>query len=778
MAGSTTSTTFTTSRRRTAPLHETNKQQQKSENDSEPNNPNQSLSELESESESSHLPLQIQSILSDRMDSFGVGAPGATAVGGSDHVEDELPSSIPTSTTEMTIITATSSTGSSDCSGNGNGNTAPERRQPRTERLGEEEESNCLRLRLSSSGSGSGEQEITTANIRISQSQAQEKTQPLGSPSLSSSPTRHSRSKTLSSMEDVPFSKTFNSLSERGSASATTSSKDSNGDASSSSNDNNIFRNMIDGLPNEVGCVPTLRRCRSSEPVFNHTTRPLFDDDEEEDDDDEDYSDDADDDFFHEREINSINPNGFQSAFFPISRNNSLVDRKDRLMIQTPQHLMQDRHSQCVSGKDSNDDADSPSTLSAASTLTFAETWFTPKQKPTKSFDWFESSPHQNGNGQQQELRQRKHHKTNILCVETNRRSPTNLLGGGDVVRTPMSSSSMMMTTPSSVRSYNSHQSHHRRQRSYNRQGPYSITTGGKTGSSRFVIPIEHPLKILWDVVTVVLSFVHTYLTHAAIRDRNVSLYQSPFTIFCDVWFLIDILLNFVTERRTANGDGILRSHRAICARYLTSWFAIDAFSLFPWEAIYVKPIIEAANRRNWIEKLPRRYKAVLRVTQRLRGRHFRWFGTVARHTKEHGVGSRRLLHLIIKYAPKYFMFLRNMKAIVAMRLLRFVHWIRRLVQNNITHGDGGGAAAAATAQTKSDASTRSLSTREFEDEDLLLDGEGDHNRLGSNHHMMMTHSNDMRAKVEVVYQDGWEIGLVEDYDYEDDDDDDDGVPL
>jgi hypothetical protein len=125
-------------------------------------------------------------------------------------------------------------------------------------------------------------------------------------------------------------------------------------------------------------------------------------------------------------------------------------------------------------------------------------------------------------------------------------------------------------------------------------------------------------------------------------------------------------------------------------------------------------------------------------------------------------------------------MFLRNMKAIVAVRLLRFVHWMRRLVKQHsaAAHGNSGGSGVATSAyqnhniMNKSDESTRSLSTREFEDEDLLLDGEGDGvNRLG-----LSSHSN-VRPRVEVVYQEGWEIGLFDDDD-DDEDDEDDGVPL
>jgi len=195
----------------------------------------------------------------------------------------------------------------------------------------------------------------------------------------------------------------------------------------------------------------------------------------------------------------------------------------------------------------------------------------------------------------------------------------------------------------------------------------------------RSVIPIEHPFKIVWDISTVILSIAHSYLTHMAIRDRRFE--ASPFISFCQAWFLIDILLNFFTERKTSTGE-IIRDHRRIVARYLTSWFAVDILSLIPWEVLYVKPLIDIQNRRGFFKKSFFRSKAVVRVTRHLRGKHFRWFGSVSKHTKQHGIGAQRLLRLIIKYVPKYIMFLRNMKGVVAVRILRFVHWSRRSIKN------------------------------------------------------------------------------------------------
>jgi len=195
---------------------------------------------------------------------------------------------------------------------------------------------------------------------------------------------------------------------------------------------------------------------------------------------------------------------------------------------------------------------------------------------------------------------------------------------------------------------------------------------------TRWLIPADHPCKIAWDVMTILISFLSAFHTHSSIRDRSFG--RSPFLIFCETWFAIDILLNFVTEHKTSEGT-VLRDGKSIWARYLTTWFAVDVLSLLPWEALYVKPIIDMQNRRGFFKKSFFRTRAVVRVTRVLRGRHFRLFGKVARHTKGWGVGARRLLRLLIKYVPKYLLFFRNMKGAIMVRTLRLMHWLHKLIK-------------------------------------------------------------------------------------------------
>jgi hypothetical protein len=228
---------------------------------------------------------------------------------------------------------------------------------------------------------------------------------------------------------------------------------------------------------------------------------------------------------------------------------------------------------------------------------------------------------------------------------------------------------------------------------------------------SRWLIRADHPMKILWDLLTVLLSLMYIYVTHTSIRDRSVR--QSNFGRILDAWFLVDILLNFVTEYRTDQGL-VLHTQKAVWARYLTTWFVVDALSLVPWETLYVKPIIEMQNKRHFLKKYFFRTKAVIRVTRVLRGRHFRLFGKVAKHTRHAGVGANRLLRLLIKYVPKYLLFYRNMKGVLAVRVLRQVHWLRKFMRNFV-----------AKRVVKTDDATDSLTLEEM-DEDFYWEGEED----------------------------------------------------
>jgi len=197
--------------------------------------------------------------------------------------------------------------------------------------------------------------------------------------------------------------------------------------------------------------------------------------------------------------------------------------------------------------------------------------------------------------------------------------------------------------------------------------------------SRLIVIPANHPYKIIWDVGTIILTFASMHATHQSIRDKNFDF--TPSTIFTQIWFVIDILLNFITEHESEDGRTVLRSSEAVWGRYLTTWFVVDAVSLIPWERLFVKPIVDMQRKRNFFTKSFFRTKSFVKVTRILRANHVRLFGKMANNTKYIGVGTQRLLQLMIKYAPKYLLFYRNMKAVLFFKVLRQIHFIQKVAK-------------------------------------------------------------------------------------------------
>jgi len=193
----------------------------------------------------------------------------------------------------------------------------------------------------------------------------------------------------------------------------------------------------------------------------------------------------------------------------------------------------------------------------------------------------------------------------------------------------------------------------------------------------RFVgIPSDHRYKFYWDVITIILTYVSAYTMHLSVRDRTYEF--TAIDVFTRIWFGIDVLLNFILVEQNPDGEVVQRK-TARSAKYLMTWFPIDVLSIYPWERMLLQPIIEQQNRRNLATKWFFRSKATVKVTRFLKGRHFKFFGRVANSTKRIGVGGKKLLALIIKYVPKYLLFYRNMKAVILLKILRQIHFIKKM---------------------------------------------------------------------------------------------------
>jgi len=210
--------------------------------------------------------------------------------------------------------------------------------------------------------------------------------------------------------------------------------------------------------------------------------------------------------------------------------------------------------------------------------------------------------------------------------------------------------------------------------------------------SSWYLISADHPVKLAWDAFTIIASFLSAYRGHAAIRDRNFTYCRDWTALFLEVWFAVDIFLNFFTEHKDKRGK-VIQDGKAVWLRYLTTWFLIDVTSFIPWGRIRVHHIVEVQKKRNFFQKSFFRTKGVIKVSRVLRGRHFKLFGKVAQKSKRIGVGSSKLLRTIIKYVPKYILFLRRMKFVLPFKILRQLHFVWKAFKTfyvqrriNVTH--------------------------------------------------------------------------------------------
>mmetsp|Transcript_9171 Transcript_9171/g.18370 ORF Transcript_9171/g.18370 Transcript_9171/m.18370 type:complete len:478 (-) Transcript_9171:68-1501(-) len=186
-----------------------------------------------------------------------------------------------------------------------------------------------------------------------------------------------------------------------------------------------------------------------------------------------------------------------------------------------------------------------------------------------------------------------------------------------------------------------------------------------------YLIPADSPYKAIWDVSTVLLTLYSLFLTHSHISTRNHGVTESGALV--ELWFVVDILLNFFTEYKSMDGN-VNSDHYSAAKQYLRTWFIVDALSTVPWELWFLQPIIDSQNARGVVKKTFFRSKGVLKVTRVLRGRHFKLLGKISSRTAKFGVGTSRIVKGLIKYLPKYIQFVKRMKFVLPVRLVRVWH--------------------------------------------------------------------------------------------------------
>jgi hyperpolarization activated cyclic nucleotide-gated potassium channel 2 len=105
--------------------------------------------------------------------------------------------------------------------------------------------------------------------------------------------------------------------------------------------------------------------------------------------------------------------------------------------------------------------------------------------------------------------------------------------------------------------------------------------------SEKWVINPFSKFRFNWDILTVfvILCNVITLPLEFSIFDNRTEL--DGIKIFSDIWFMIDIMLNFRTGTVVGNGRSTVNMNPAdIRKEYMRSWFAIDLLATVPFDVL------------------------------------------------------------------------------------------------------------------------------------------------------------------------------------------------
>ena len=105
--------------------------------------------------------------------------------------------------------------------------------------------------------------------------------------------------------------------------------------------------------------------------------------------------------------------------------------------------------------------------------------------------------------------------------------------------------------------------------------------------SSKFVIDLEGMFKSVWDIsslLMLILTFLYIPVRSSVLSDSEPGSLSVVFEWAMDLFFFLDILLNFITPQD--DGEKMRYRHREIACLYLKKWFWLDLISVLPMEEI------------------------------------------------------------------------------------------------------------------------------------------------------------------------------------------------
>jgi len=112
---------------------------------------------------------------------------------------------------------------------------------------------------------------------------------------------------------------------------------------------------------------------------------------------------------------------------------------------------------------------------------------------------------------------------------------------------------------------------------------------------SKYIIRINNPLRIKWDMIVILLSIWNSIATPIEIAFKPPRFEERDMDIMnhiIDIMFVGDILLNFVTSYfNSSTGDEIFEP-KNIAKHYLQGVFWIDFLSVCPFNLL-LKDVIK-----------------------------------------------------------------------------------------------------------------------------------------------------------------------------------------
>ena len=194
-------------------------------------------------------------------------------------------------------------------------------------------------------------------------------------------------------------------------------------------------------------------------------------------------------------------------------------------------------------------------------------------------------------------------------------------------------------------------------------------------------------LKSAWDIGTLCLYLVSTYVTNTYIRDRGqYETSQWDMVIkLCEVWFFLDTVMSLIAfyhDHHLVNGSTSATANRnqdvSFSSRWtvfffwarVAAWFAVAVISFLPWE---LKTLLEIHKKRNPLHEAAIRTQGTIKALRHLKKWHVSAVRHVLRHTKCVGIRLVKIIEFVLFHSPKYATYYKHMKTVLVLRLFKLL---------------------------------------------------------------------------------------------------------